>query len=61
LVRAAKGGLGTPKPFPLTGRTVAWSFNELTAWVEARKNGHADNWQQLGDVVTRVIKKSGSR
>jgi predicted DNA-binding transcriptional regulator AlpA len=26
-----------PKPFPLTTRTVAWSFNELSDWVEARK------------------------
>jgi predicted DNA-binding transcriptional regulator AlpA len=50
-----------PKPYPLNGRTVAWSFNELSAWVEARKNGPADNWQQLGDVVTRVATKSRAR
>jgi predicted DNA-binding transcriptional regulator AlpA len=26
-----------PKPYRLTANTVAWSFNELTEWVEARK------------------------
>jgi predicted DNA-binding transcriptional regulator AlpA len=26
-----------PKPFPLTERAVAWSFNELTDWIETRK------------------------
>src|SRR5262249_55670434 len=50
-----------PKPFPLTARAVGWSFNELTAWVEARKNGRPDNWQQLGDVATCVVTKSRAR
>jgi prophage regulatory protein len=26
-----------PRPFPLSAKTVAWSFNELTEWIEARK------------------------
>jgi len=26
-----------PKAFKLGARAVAWSFNELTAWVESRK------------------------
>ena len=52
-----KGGLA-PKPFPLTARSVGWSFRELTAWVEARKAKRADDRQQLGDVATRVVTKS---
>jgi predicted DNA-binding transcriptional regulator AlpA len=51
-----------PKPFSLTGsRSVGWSFNELTDWVEARKASRADDWQQLGDVATRVVTKSRAR
>jgi predicted DNA-binding transcriptional regulator AlpA len=26
-----------PRPFPIGNRIVAWSFNELTSWVEAQK------------------------
>jgi len=55
-----------PKPFPLTERTVAWSFNELTEWVEARKAGREwrpadDSWQQLSDVAAPVVSKLKSR
>jgi predicted DNA-binding transcriptional regulator AlpA len=46
-----------PEPFPLTVRTVAWSFNELTDWVEAQKAKRAANWQQLGDAAQRVVNK----
>jgi predicted DNA-binding transcriptional regulator AlpA len=55
-----KRGLA-PKPFPLTARSVGWSFKELAAWVEARKAKRADDWQQLGDAAMRVIAKSGAR
>jgi predicted DNA-binding transcriptional regulator AlpA len=52
-----------PRPFPLGGRTVGWSFNELTEWVEAQKAKRDvaarddDSWQQLGDVAARVTQK----
>ena len=47
-----------PKPFSLTGsRSVGWSFNELTDWVEARKASRGDNWQSLGDAAARVVEK----
>jgi hypothetical protein len=42
-------------------RTVAWSFNELTDWVEAQKAKRADTWQSLGHAAARVIKKIESR
>jgi predicted DNA-binding transcriptional regulator AlpA len=47
-----------PKPFPIGDRTVAWSLNELTEWVEAAKASRGDDWQQVGDAAMRVIKKS---
>jgi prophage regulatory protein len=48
-----------PKPFSLTGsRSVGWSFNELTDWVEARKATRADTWQSLGDAAARVVEKA---
>jgi predicted DNA-binding transcriptional regulator AlpA len=47
-----------PKPFSLTGsRSVGWSFNELTDWIEARKASRADTWQSLGNAAARVTKK----
>jgi predicted DNA-binding transcriptional regulator AlpA len=46
-----------PNRFPLTSGTVAWSFNELTDWVEARKATRAGTWQTFGDAAARVIKK----
>jgi predicted DNA-binding transcriptional regulator AlpA len=55
-----KGGLA-PKPFPLTARSVGWSFKELAAWVEARKVKRADDWQQLGDAAARVVTRSRAR
>jgi predicted DNA-binding transcriptional regulator AlpA len=50
-----------PRPYPLGVRTVAWSFNELTDWVEAQKAKRADTWQSLGHAAARVIKKIESR
>jgi predicted DNA-binding transcriptional regulator AlpA len=51
-----------PKPFSLTGsRSVGWSFNELTDFVEARKATRADKWQSLGHAAARTIKKIESR
>jgi predicted DNA-binding transcriptional regulator AlpA len=51
-----------PKPFSLTGsRSVGWSFNELTDWIEARKASRADTWQSLGNAAARVTKKIESR
>jgi prophage regulatory protein len=55
-----KKGLA-PKPFPLTARSVGWSFNELTDWVEACKATRADTWQPLGDAAAQVIKKIEGR
>jgi predicted DNA-binding transcriptional regulator AlpA len=48
-----------PQSFTLTGRTVGWSFNELTEWVEARKAARddTDTWQQIGDVAAKVAEK----
>jgi len=55
-----------PKPFRLTANTIAWSFNQLIDWVEARKAGREwrpadDSWQQLRDVAAPVISKLKSR
>jgi predicted DNA-binding transcriptional regulator AlpA len=50
-----------PKRFPLTTGTVAWSFNELTDWVEAQKAKRADTWRTFGHAAARVIKKIESR
>jgi len=58
-----------PKPFPLTKGTVAWSFNKLVDWVEARKRGvtwcasdeEEGAWQTLGDAAERVVTKSRAR
>jgi predicted DNA-binding transcriptional regulator AlpA len=47
-----------PRPFLIGTRIVAWSFNELTAWVEARKATRGESWQSLGNVAARVIEKS---
>jgi predicted DNA-binding transcriptional regulator AlpA len=47
-----------PKPFPISAHTVAWSFNELTEWVEAQKAKRGDNWRSLGDAAARVVEKS---
>jgi predicted DNA-binding transcriptional regulator AlpA len=45
-----------PKPFPLSAHTVAWSFNELTEWVEARKAARdAGDWQTLGEAAAKVV------
>ena len=49
-----------PKPFPLSAHTVAWSFNELTEWVETRKAQRGDSWQSFGDVSARVVEKAAS-
>jgi prophage regulatory protein len=46
-----------PRPYPISARTVAWSFNELTEWVETQKRKRADNWQSLGDAAAKVINK----
>ena len=46
-----------PRPYPIGARTVAWSFNELTDWVEVRKATRADTWQSLGHAAARTIKK----
>jgi predicted DNA-binding transcriptional regulator AlpA len=50
-----------PRPYPLGARAVAWSFNELTDWVEAQKAKRADTWQTLGRAATQVIKKIEGR
>jgi prophage regulatory protein len=47
-----------PRPYLISARTVGWSFNELTDWVERRKATRADTWQPLGDAAARVVGKS---
>jgi predicted DNA-binding transcriptional regulator AlpA len=47
-----------PKPFRIGNRIVAWSFNELTEWVEAQKAKRAETWQPLGAAAARVVGKS---
>jgi predicted DNA-binding transcriptional regulator AlpA len=49
-----------PKPFPISAHTVAWSFNELTEWVEAQKAKRGETWQSLGDAAAKVIDKAKS-
>jgi predicted DNA-binding transcriptional regulator AlpA len=49
-----------PRPFPLSAHTVAWSFNELTEWVEGRKAQRANAWQSLGSTAVRVVEKAAS-
>jgi predicted DNA-binding transcriptional regulator AlpA len=46
-----------PKPFPISSRTVAWSFNELVEWVEAQKARRNDTWQPLGSSAAQVVEK----
>jgi predicted DNA-binding transcriptional regulator AlpA len=47
-----------PKPFSLTGsRSVGWSFNELTDWVERRKATRADTRHPLGAAAAGVVDK----
>jgi predicted DNA-binding transcriptional regulator AlpA len=55
-----KRGLA-PMPFPISAHCVAWSFNQLTEWWEARKATRADTWQSLGHAAARVTKKIESR
>jgi prophage regulatory protein len=50
-----------PRPYPISARTVAWSFNELTDWGEAQKAKRADTWQSLGFAAAKVVKKIESR
>jgi len=50
-----------PRPFPLTARSVGWSLNELTEWIEARKAKRADTWQALGGAAACVVRKLGQR
>jgi predicted DNA-binding transcriptional regulator AlpA len=47
-----------PKPFALSSRSVGWSFNELTNWVEARKTTRTDTWQSVSEAAARVIEKA---
>jgi predicted DNA-binding transcriptional regulator AlpA len=46
-----------PKPFPIGNRIVAWSFNELTEWVEAQKAKRKGQWRPLGEAAARAIEK----
>jgi predicted DNA-binding transcriptional regulator AlpA len=55
-----KRGLA-PMPFPISSHCRAWSFNELTDWVEARKAKRVDTWQSLGDATARVVEKIETR
>jgi predicted DNA-binding transcriptional regulator AlpA len=47
-----------PKPFKISARCVAWSFNKLTTWVESCEAQRIDTWQPLGHAAARVIEKS---
>jgi prophage regulatory protein len=51
-----KQGLA-PMPFPISAHCVAWSFNELTEWVESCKAKRVDTCQSLGDAAAKVIEK----
>jgi prophage regulatory protein len=53
-----KRGLA-PKPFRISARCVAWSFNKLTAWVESCKAQRIDTWHPLGDAAAQVVEKLG--
>jgi len=51
-----KRGLA-PKPFRISARCVAWSFNKLTAWVESCKAQCIDTWRPLGEAAAGVVEK----
>jgi prophage regulatory protein len=50
-----------PKPFRIGVRIVAWSFNELVAWVEAQKAKRPETWQSFGEAAERFVSKAGRR
>jgi predicted DNA-binding transcriptional regulator AlpA len=50
-----------PRPFKIGNRIVAWSLNELHAWITEQKAKRPETWRPLGEVAAVVVEKARRR